>query len=632
MNKCYNDCTSNDVVHFMVDWDDVKNKPNVDDRLQSLEQRVDNIVTNSGGIDIDLDSEFSRLDNLISTTDNTLNDFKNEVISWQTNETQHINNVESGLNDLSSTVEDYRTQHVNDINYLTENVNLNRAFIESGLNAAGDNLNSAVEGLSTVIESNKEKISVNRDSILALDERVISNESYVGNALQEQSSNHSRLRTEFDTAYSYLTNEINQINIKMPPNFSRDINLLNERIDNITGGDDKVDWDDIQNKPNIDREFYLLEQRLNGFEDRQTAHINDFDSRLDHIQNTEINVLDELSRTWDKATSNENDIAQLSSNVDIIKDTQTTYITTFDNRLKYLEENQEQDIEDIQYLSTEINIIKNSKVDWDDIQNIPDINNIETRLSQVEGKQTSYINNFQTQINNINNTVNNNYTYLQNAIDGINTRVDGIDVNKNNTLSYSTSLEWVSESTGEITNVNKNLFIKLGQVGNATNAHQIDLEARTDYIDENGHTATDACEIDIDSDSVKIRGIAVNGWSNQGESVLEVGSNLIYLTSSSRISFNTREFKNHWVVGNVHYTNDITHVFRGQIETQVFESKTEFNEWDNDTLGGIGMLKGYTITLQDKNGSDVNLQQMQMYVKAGSTCESKFIGSFLTIV
>lgn len=622
MNKCYNDCTSNDVVHFMVDWDDVKNKPNVDDRLSSLEQQVDNIVTNSGGIDIDLDSEFSRLDNLISTTDNTLNDFKNEVNSWQTNETQHINNVESGLNDLSSTVEDYRTQHVSDINYLTENVNLNRAFIESGLNAAGDNLNSVVEGLRTVIQSNKEKTSLNRNSILELEERVISNESYVGNTLQEHSSNHSRLRTEFDTAYSYLTNEINQINIKMPPNFSRDINLLNERIDNITGGDDKVDWDDIQNKPNLDREIYLLEQRLNGFEDRQTAHINDFDSRFDHLENTEINVLTELGRTWDKATINENNIAQLSSNVDIIKDTQTTYITTFDNRLKYLEENQEQDIEDIQYLSTEINNIKNSKVDWDDIQNIPDINNIETRLSEVEGKQTSYINNFQTQINNINNTVNNNHTYLLNTIDGINTRIDGINVGKFTYNEIYTDGDYSSKS---ITNIG---------CGHADN--NIALTSTVGYIKSNKYVneeLTYSTRIDVNDTSMNLLCFDYTDSTCRSavrltpETIKFTGNFIDISTDYGRVMYNShdggRRYKelNDIVIGD--WSKNIV-TFNSQND--------EYVEWtlSKDTFG-IAFVKNGTYTLKGANGDDVVLTKMEILFKHYGENYHTYVGTFLML-
>lgn len=621
MNKCYNDCTSNDVVHFMVDWDDVKNKPNVDDRLSSLEQRVDNIVTNSGGIDIDLDSEFSRLDNLISTTDNTLNDFKNEVNSWQTNETQHINNVESGLNDLSSTVEDYRTQHVSDINYLTENVNQNRESIQSELDVVGHNLNSAIEGLRTVIESNQEKISVNRNSILALEERVISNESYVGNTLQEQSSNHSRLRTEFDTAYSYLTNEINQINIKMPPNFSRDINLLNERIDNITGGDDKVDWDNIQNKPNLDREIYLLEQRLNGFEDRQTAHINDFDSRLDHIENTEYNILDELNRTWDKAISNENDIAQLSSNVDIIKDTQTTYITTFDNRLKYLEENQAQDIEDIQYLSTEINNIKNSKVDWDDIQNIPDINNIETRLSEVEGKQTSYINNFQTQINNINNTVNNNHTYLQNTIDGINTRIDGINVGR---FTYSRIYTDGDYSRKSITNIG---------CGNASNLFSTSamgyIESKK-YINEDLINLT---TIEVNDASMTLSCFDYTDSSSRSEVSLTpdvikfTGEFIDISTDFGRVMYNGHD-------GGKRY-KDLHDIAIGDWSKNIVTFNAlndEYVEWTSskDTFG-VAFVKNGTYTLKGANGDDVVLTKIEIVFKHYGENNHNYVGTFLML-
>jgi hypothetical protein len=439
--------------------------------------------------------------------------------------------------------------------------------------------------------------------------------------LQEQSSNHSRLRTEFDTAYSYLTNEINQINIKMPPNFSRDINLLNERIDNITGGDDKVDWDDIQNKPNLDREFYWIEQRLNGFEDRQTAHINEFDSRLDHIQNTEINVLNELSRTWDKATSNENDIAQLSSNVDVIKDTQTTYITTFDNRLKYLEENQETDIEEIQWLHTEINNIKNSKVDWDDIQNIPDINNIETRLSQVEGKQTSYIDNFQTQINNINNTVNNNYTYLLNTIDGINTRIDGIDGGNFTFNEIYTDGDYSCKSV---------TYIGCGPGDNMELTSTAGFIKSLNYVNE---AITYSTNIVVHDKHMSLT--CFDYRDNKARSAVRLTPEYIKFTGNfidistdyGRVMYNSHD-------GGKRY-KDLNDIVIGDWSKNIVTFNAlndEYTEWtlSKDTFG-VAFVKNGTYTLKGANGDDVVLTKMEISFKHYGENYHTYVGTFLML-
>lgn len=303
--KDLEDALINNSTDFNKDLDILQDAFN--DYKDIANERLDSLTT-----------DYSEFKNDISDDINSIN---SNINSIQSSVTKNINKMQTSFNsfkqNINSQVTDLNTTLDNSINNLTNDVNATKRYIDAQLS----NFNSSLDNIQSEANSRLDEIEDNISNLDSVDSRI----------------------TDLESENSSLLNKIDSLTLEQDT-INTELDTLDKNIIETKRNLDAINTSFNSYKEATNTQLDSLNQSLTHTQDIFSSELNNYQNQTDSLLNSHSESLDELTSSL---SSIQSDISKLEGS---------------DDRLTHLENFEDSISKEVDSLTTNIELYKNTTV------------------------------------------------------------------------------------------------------------------------------------------------------------------------------------------------------------------------------------------------------------------------------